>query len=314
MPISFLIEEWGQVLEYPKMKEAINKLKQSLFRFIPTKIYLRLLYKKVFRKNLNLNHPQTLNEKIQWKKIYDRKALYTICADKYLAREYIKEKIGEEHLIPLLYVTDKPEEIPFDKLSYPLIIKANHGSGWNIIIKDKKEINKKKIIKKCNRWLKSNFYYIGREWQYKNISPKIIVEELLINKLGKIPDDFGFYCFNGRAKFIQMDVGRFEKHERALFDLNWKLLPFTWCQVINGKLKYETKKDIPKPNNLKQMIKIAERLSEDFDFVRIDLYSIGRKIYCGELTFHPGGGFSPFIPEKYDLIYGKKLKLKKRYS
>jgi hypothetical protein len=292
------------------MKKIIIKLKQYLSRFIPTKIYLKIIYKKNFDRSLNLKNPQTLNEKIQWKKLYDKNPLYTRLADKYAVRDYIKEKIGEKYLIPLLYVTDKPEEIPFDKLPLPYIIKPNHGSAYILPIKKGADINKTEIIKKCKRWLKTNIYYVVREWQYKDIPPKIIIEKLLLNKERKVPDDCRFYCFNGKVKLIQMDVGRFENHQRGLFDINWKPLPFTWCTMVNGKLKYKTKEDIPKPKNLKEMIKIAEKLSKDFDFVRVDLYSVDGEIYFGELTFTPASGLSPFIPEKYDLIYGKKLKLK----
>lgn len=293
------------------MTTLIDKFKQHLFGLIPTKIYLKLLYKKILGKKLNLKNPRTLNEKIQWKKIYDRNPIYTKCADKYAVREYIKEKIGEKYLIPLLYVTNKPEEIPFDKLPLPYIIKPNHGSGWFIIIKKREDINKKEIIKKCKGWLNSSIYLIAREWHCKDIPPKIVIEKLLTKDDEKVPDDCRFYCFNGKVEFIQMDVNRFENHERGIFDLNWKPLPFTWCSIIDGELKYKTKEDILKPKNLNEMIKVAEKLSKDFNFVRVDLYSLNGEIYFGELTFTPACGLSPFVPDKYDLIYGKKLKLRK---
>ena len=290
--------------------KKFNGILSSLSKIIPTRIYLKIRYKRTFNTKINFKNPQTLNEKLNWKKIYDKNPLYTKLADKYAVREYIQDKIGEKYLIPLLHQPDKPEEIPFDKLPLPYIIKPNHLSGDLIIIRDKKEINKKKIIEKCAHWLSSQIYYISREPQYKDISKKIVIEKLLLNRDGKVPADCRFFCFNGKVEFIQIDAGRFYNHERGIFDLNWKLLPFEWGPLVNGKPKYKTNKNILKPNNLKKMIRIARILSRDFDFIRVDLYSLGKKIYCGELTFHPGGGFSNFIPKKYDLIYGKKLKLK----
>lgn len=281
-----------------------------LIRIIPQKVYIRAIYKKSFGKRLNLKNPQTLNEKIQWKKVYDHNPFYTKCADKYAVREYVKEKIGEKYLIPLLYHTDKPEEIPFDKLKPPYIIKSNHWSGHTIIIRDKKDIKKDKIIKECKDWLNMNYYHIGKEWQYKNIPPKIIIEKLLVGDGKKIPNDYKFHCFNGKIKFIGVHVGRFGNHKLTYLNKLWKVLPFIWCVHYEGKPKYISDRSIEKPMKLNEMITITEKLSEDFDFIRVDLYEVKGKVYFGELTFHPGGGYSRFVPEKYDLIYGKKLKLK----
>lgn len=292
------------------MKKLIKDIYQKILDNLPDKIYTQLRYLRTFKRRLNLKNPQTLNEKIQWKKLYDRKKFYTLCGDKYLAREYIKERIGEKYLVPLLYVTNKPEEIPFDKLPLPYIIKPNHCSGYFIVVRDKKDINKNELIKQCRKWLKIDYYKYGKEWQYKNIPRKIIIEKLLVDKAEKVPADCRFFCFNGKVKLIQMDIDRFEDHRRGLFSIDWKLLPFNWSPLIDGEAKYKIKEGIPKPKNLKEMIRIAEILSKDFDFIRVDLYSVGSKIYAGELTFHPGGGFNHFIPEKYDLIYGRKLKLK----
>lgn len=276
-------------------------------KIIPSKIYLKQVYSKNFNKKLNLNDPQRFTEKIQWKKLYDHNPLYTKCADKYLVREYVKEKIGEKYLIPLLYQTDKPEEIPFDKLPLPYIIKANHGCGWNIIIRDRKDIHKKEIISKCRNWLKSNIYFIGREWQYKDIKPRVLIEKLILDERGLIPEDYKFQCFGGKVEFIQVDTDRFDNHKKSFYDSNWKFLPFVWCTQKNNKPTFEADNKINKPKNLKKMVKIAEKLSKDFDFVRVDLYFIDNKIYFGELTFTPSSGLDIFFPEKYNLIYGKKL-------
>lgn len=288
----------------------INDIYQKILPYFPPKFFTKLKYFKVFRKKLNLNNPITLNEKIQWKKIYDHNSFYTLCADKYAVRDLIKKKIGEKYLIPLLYYTDKPEDIPFDKLHLPYIIKSNHCSGHTIIIRDKKEINKKEIIKKCKHWLKINYYKQGKEWQYKNIKPKILIEKLLLDEKKNIPKDYKFHCFNGEVEFIAVDTDRFGKHKRSFFDKTWRLLPFTWSVKIKGKPENEIEKNILKPRKLKEMIKLVESLSDGFDYIRVDLYIVKDKIYFGELTFHHGGGFQTFFPGKYDLIYGKKLNLK----
>lgn len=295
------------LLLYKILKNSSN----IFYKFIPSKIYLKTLYRHTFNKELNLKNPQTLNEKIQWKKIYDRRPVYTLCADKYEVRNYVKERIGEKYLIPLLFYTNNPNKIDFDKIPLPFIIKANHGSGWIFIIKNKKEINKKEIIERCKKWLESNIYFIGREWQYKNIKPKILIEKLLLDEEGQIPKDYKFHCFNGEVEFIQVDTDRFENHKRGFFDINWRLLPFTWSPKKNNRPKYELNKDINKPKKLREMVEIATTLSKNFDYVRVDLYFVNNKIYFGELTFSHEDGFAPFFPEKYDLIYEKKLKLKR---
>lgn len=278
-------------------------------RILPAKRYVKIVYKQQIGKKLNLNNPQTLTEKLQWRKLYDRKPLYTLLADKYAVRDYVSQRIDEKYLIPLLFQTKNPEEIDFHKLPIPCIIKPTHCSGHTIILRDKKDIDREKIIAKCKKWLKMNYYKYSREWQYKNIPPRIIIEKLILDEKGKIPTDYKFHCFKGKVEFISVHSDRFEGHKETYFNRDWKFLPFIWCPKINGKPKYEIKKDVIKPKNLKEMIKIAEILSKDFDYIRVDLYSVNNDIYFGELTICHGGGFSPFIPEKWDLKYGKKFKL-----
>lgn len=280
------------------------------FRIIPKKIFLKMKYQGIFGKDLCLKNPQTLNEKLQWKKIYDKKEIYTLCADKYNVRDFIKKKIGGKYLIPLILSTNNPSKIDFNKIKIPFIIKTSHGSGQNIIIKDKEDFNEKEIIRKCKKWLKINYYYAGKEWQYKNIKPRILIEKLLLDEKGQIPKDYKFHCFNGKVEFIQVDTDRFWDHKRSFFNTSWKLLPFTWCGKKGNKPVYKINKNINRPENLNKMIKIAEKLSKDFDYVRVDLYSVRNRIYFGELTFHHGAGFESFFPQKYDEIFGKKLKLK----
>lgn len=280
-----------------------------LHKVTPTKVLIKYKYKKIFGKQPDLKNPKTLNEKLQWKKIYDKNPLHIICADKYAVRSYIKNKIGRKYLIPLLDSTSDPCKINFNKIPTPFIIKTNHGSGQIIVIKSEKDINKKQIIKKCKKWLKSNLYYLTREPQYKNIKPRILIEKLLLTSKGKVPEDYKIYCFDGKVEFILVVKDRFQNKTLSYFNTKWKLLPFSWCELKNNKPRYRASKSIPKPKNLNKMIKIAEKLSKEFDYVRVDLYSINNKIYFGELTFTPGAGFDKFFPDKWDRFYGDKLEL-----
>jgi hypothetical protein len=284
-----------------------------LYKLIPSKIYIKRRFKKIFGYSLNLQNPQTFNEKLQWKKFYDHNPLYAKCSDKYAVREYVKDKVGEEYLIPLIFITRNPKEIPFDKLKPPYIIKSNHGSSRNIFIYNQGEINKKEIVKECSKWLKENYYYYGKEWQYKNIKPKIVIEKLLLTNENNIPNDYKFHCFNGKVEFIQVDFDRFSDHKRTLFDINWYKMPFIYSPKMKNQSlpKYQEDFLIQDPGTLKKMVNIAQNLSTEFDYVRVDLYLLNEKIYFGELTFTPESGFACFFPEKYDLIYGNKIKLQK---
>lgn len=291
------------------MNKLINNFKQFLIKITPRIFFVRYQYKLFLNKNLNLKNPQTLTEKIQWKKVYDKNPIYTLCTDKYAVRNYIANKIGKDYLIPLRLDTLHITKEVLSNLKPPFIIKSNHGSGKVIIIKNKNEIDQK-IIDECNNWLKNNFYFVSKEWQYKKIKPRILVEKLLVDEKGSIPDDYKFHCFNGKVEFIGVHTDRFGDHKLTFFNKNWKILPFTWCGEKNRKPLYKINNKIPKPKNLNEMIYVAEKLSKDFDYVRVDLYSLNKKVFFGELTFTPGSGFGKFFPEKYDKIFGKKLKLK----
>lgn len=275
------------------------------FRIVSEEQFLKRKYKRTFGKDLNLESPETLNEKLQWLKLNDRQEFYSKISDKFLVREYLQEKNNKDlSLIPLLFSTSKaidivPENLP----DYPFIIKTNHDSFGGIIVKDKNKVNWKKVQKELEYRLSKNYYTATKEWQYKNIPPKIIVEKLLIDPKGNIPSDYKFECFNGKVKMINVDSNKAVSHLRNNYDRNWNLLPFLWpAEIKNGPI-------IPKPINLERMINIAEDLAQDFIFVRVDLYDLETEIFFGELTLHPTSGFGKFEPSKYDLYYGTKLRL-----
>ncbi len=248
-------------------------------------------------------NPKTYNEKVQWWELFDRKDIYTTISDKYTARAYIKNNIGEEYLVPMLFKTEQPEEIPFDTLPDEFVIKPTHLSGAYKIIRNKSEISKNEIITLCNKWLKINYYDSYARWYHKNMKPSIIIEKLLKNEKGDIPDDYKFHCFSGKVKIIQVDVDRLKNHTRGLYDKDWKILPFSWGFPT-------TKKAIEKPEALDKAIHIAEKLSKNFDAVRIDQYIIGNKIYQGEISLGHGNGMEKFTPEAWGREIGDMWKLK----
>lgn len=280
-------------------------IKKSL-RFLPDKAYIMLYHRLRVGRKLNMKNPTTLNEKLQWMKFNYRFPLQSIVSDKLLVRDYVADKIGEEYLIPLIGTWEKYDDINFEKLPNKFVMKCNHDSGGLVVCTDKYNLNHKEARKKIEKSLNSNFFYIGREYQYKNINPMIICEQF-ISDHGNVPMDYKIYCFNGIPDVILVCRDRFSKNtHRAsylFFDQNWKFLPLNKGDDELGEV------DIAKPKNLDMMIEIAKKLSEDFLFARIDLYNIDGRIYFGEITLSPNSGFDPDIKYETDLMFGEKLKI-----
>jgi len=282
-------------------------------RLVPDKMYAMRRYKRRFGSAPNLENPRTLNEKIVWLKLNDRTPLHTQCADKFAVREYISEKIGDEFLVPLYYHTFKAQNIIPDNLpDPPYIIKANHDSGGGIFVYDVSQIDWKEIQKRLKKQLNHNYYWESKEWQYKNIKPRIIVEKLLLTKANNIPFDYKLHCFNGKVVTIQVDMGRgTDNHFRNWYNTNWEREPFKWTMVkANGKKTDPSDFDIEKPSTLDEMIRLSEILATPFSYVRVDWYDVDGKLFFGELTFHHDGGNSPIEPKEWDLKLGEKLDLK----
>ncbi|SDM32504.1 ATP-grasp fold amidoligase family protein [Halarsenatibacter silvermanii] len=286
---------------YLKIGEVLN------YKFERKKFYAAHGYK------LDLNNPKSFNEKIVCKKIFDRNDLLPVVEDKYRVRKYLKSKLGnnkaEEVLVPLLYETKEPQKIPFVDLPNEFIIKANHGSGKNLIVENKNKFDKKIILNKCKRWLNTPQGLHKREWAYQPINRRIIIERLLKTKNGMIPEDYKFFIFNGACAFIQVDIDRHnkeEEHKRSLFWPDW--------EYIDGSLKYPQGPCIEQPSQLTEMISLAEKLGEDFDAIRVDLYLVNGKIYFGELTNYHGSGMEKFTPKKLDFEMGRKWKITNEYK
>lgn len=276
----------------------------TYYKNLPPEKYrneLELWYNAATGKNLNLDNPLTYNEKIQWLKLYDSTPIKTQLADKYLVRNWIKGKIGEEYLVPLLGVWSNFDEIDFNKLPDQFVLKANHGSGWNIIVKDKKKFNKLNAKRKFDLWLKKNYaFQSGLELHYLNIQPKIIAEKYL-DEIDRVYD-YKFMCFNGEVKFLWVDSDRYKNHKRTLFNTKWEKLKIEYGV---GIADYE----IAKPKNFDKMLYFSELLSKGFAFVRVDFYEINNKLYFGEMTFTSGSGITEPKPYKYTYVWGDMLKL-----
>jgi hypothetical protein len=250
--------------------------------------------------SLNLQSPKSFNEKIVWKKLNKRKKRLVITEDKYKARKYVKDKIGEKHadeiLIPLLYSGDSPSTIPFSSLPENYVIKANHNSGPPIIIRGEKEISQDDIIREMERQMNRTYGLNWNAWAYSKITPRIVVEELLLNSEGQIPRDYKFFVFHGECHLIQVDIDRFVDHTRVLYNTDWELLDVS--------LEYPKGEGVEKPVNLNRMIKYAEKISEEFSFARVDLYNVDGSVYFGEITHYPGAGHEKFSPTEFDFKLG----------
>lgn len=284
------------------MKDILKEIYRKIISILPTKLVINIETLRGYHKLCNLKKPVYFGEKIQWLKVYGNLEKYTNYVDKYLVRDYVKEKIGNKFLIDLLGVFDKPEEIDFKTLPNQFVIKLNTGSGFNIIIKDKNKIDIKKIIKKLHKWMRIDYSRIKKEPQYKNVKKKIIIEKFMADKNQEL-NDYKFFCFDGKVKFVEVDSDRFGNHTMDFFDEKWNLL-----QLKKGN--HENSSTIPrKPQKFDKMINIAEELASEFQFVRVDLYNVDGNVYFGELTFTPAGGLTAFFPLKEDIRLARLIKL-----
>lgn len=280
---------------------------EKITRFVPDKAYLKIVYYLRLRKKLNLDNPQTFNEKLQWLKLYDRKPVYSIMVDKYEAKKYVSDMIGEEYIIPTLGVWDRFEDINFDELPESFVLKCTHDSGGLVIVNEKKDFDIKKAKKKINRSLKRNFYWKGREWPYKDVKPRIIAEKYMQDSIKGSLDDYKFFAFDGvvRALFIATERDKEEETKFDFYDSEFKHLPFT-----NGHPNAE--KEPEKPSTFAEMKSLAEKLSKGVPHLRVDFYEVDGKVYFGELTFSHWSGLMPFKPEEWDRTFGDWIVLPKK--
>ena len=274
-------------------------------RFIPDKLYIKVVYRYKMGRWIDWDNPETFNDKLQWMKLYNRRPEYTMMVDKYAVKEYVKNKIGEQYVVPNLFVWDRPEDIDFDMLPDKFVIKTTHdgGSRGCVICKDKQKLNRKETLRRLKKSMKNNLFYKYREWPYKNVKKRIIAEKFLENEDFSTLNDYKLYCFNGLVKCVCISNNRFlGDTEFDYFDDNFNRLPFSQ----GGP---NSKKEIKKPQTFDEMKVIAEKLSSGIPHVRVDLYEVKGHVYFGELTFFDSSGFKEFIPEEWDYKLGSWLEL-----
>jgi len=287
------------------IKPILHKLFWGVFRhFLSDKQYATYRYWLELDRLPNIDQPERFTEKVQHIKLYQRSELRRLAANRISVRTYVSEKIGEQHLIPLIGNYDKLTPEIWEILPSRFILKANHGCKMNRIVTDKVEESFENIRTQTLKWQNTEYSKIGREWVYKNLPRTIVAEELLKNEKGDIPEDYKFFCFHGKVEMVQVDFDRFEDHRRNLYDRNFKLLP--------ARLVHQNYEGTPKkPPQFDTAVEIAEKLAADFDFIRVDLFLVNQTVYFGELTNYPANGFQPFTPDEYDFIMGNKWNLKK---
>ena len=291
---------------YPKwneVEEIINNNKNKLiFR---RKKFIKDLYYRQMNKSIDINNPKTFSEKLNVNKIDKRKIKeYYKYADKNLVRDYVKDKIGEKYLIEQYFSKSKITEEDLINLPNSFALKTNNGSGTNYIVKDKNKENLTEICNYLNKLVKIKYGYIWGELLYNKIKPEIVAEKLILDKNGNIPDDLKCFCFidnDGiKRKILYIERVIDDERYRILFDEDWNPID---CKLSFEKLDFK----IEKPDNYKEILYVIDRLSEDFNFVRVDLYILDKEIYFGELTFIPTAGFLKFEDENIDLLWGSYI-------
>lgn len=313
------------------LAELSGKLKETLIwkRFLYTFVkvdysirfkrnpeqYIRNEYKRVAHDNheLNLIEPHRLTEKMNWLKLYYRDERMFRLGDKYYVRQYVTEKVGGKYLVPVYdYFTDS-NKLDFSKYPDSFVIKGTHSSGDIILCKNKALLNEKKTKKIIKVWMKNDFFKFSKEPSYIKAVPGVIVEQYLNPGQYNAPKDYKIFCFNGRPKYIGVYTGRYETGKRIgeiVYDTDWKVMPFIFGTTKKFDNNPEQKEDCPE--QLSEMLEISRKLSEDFPFVRIDLYIVDRHIYFGEMTFFHLGGYFQCTPYEWDLKLGALLELHKK--
>lgn len=282
---------------------------QLLRLLIPSKKFISKRYRRRMGKMPNLTTPETYNEKLLWMMLYWRDDKAKICADKYLVRDYVKEKISDSVLNQLYQVVNNVRDINWDALPDKFVIKSTQGSTMNFICTNKNNLTMNEVINATRGYTLTNFYYsLGREWVYKDMKPRIIVEKFL-GEIDKVPKDYKIYCFDGEPFMIQVDINRFQKnHSENFYDINWNLLP-----IMDASCPSDVTQVEPAPSVLPEMLQYARQLSEGFPHVRVDFYVINKtEIIFGEMTFFTSCGMSKWSPEEFDKELGAKIKLPRK--
>ena len=279
----------SKIINYLFSKEYRFKIKASLgfYNKMSDLKYLRKLFLIETGQKYDFKNPKTLDEKLQWMKLYDRNPMYIGLVDKYASKELLAKQIGDRYIIPTLGCWRSFSEIDFDSLPEKFILKTTHDSGTHCICLDKSTFNYKQVKKRLNKSLKKNYFYLWREWPYKDVSPRIIAEPLLENKDGSPLVDYKFYCYGGKPRYFMYSIGEADhKVRNHKFDMNGQSIDYLFKK--NPTLN---KDETRLPNNLEEMLTIVNKLANISQHVRIDLYNIDGRVYMGEVTFCTNAGF-----------------------
>ena len=282
----------------------------ALYKISP-ELEQRLMFRLKMGYRLDLRNPKTFNEKLNWLKINYRNDLLPRCADKYLARGYIEECGFGEYLPKLYWHGTDPEDIPFESLPESFVIKSTSGSGNNIIVKDKSQLNINQVKKQIKKWLREKYLLAYGEWHYEQIKPSIIIEEFLSDGVHMVPEDYKLFCFNNfmggtanRVGCVAVDIGRLVEHKRNIYDANFALM-----QEVSFGFDRDFEQTVNKPCCFNEMCAVASRLSRPFPHSRIDFFVIGERFYIGEITFFNGAGYDRVTPDEYNLLMGSWIAL-----
>lgn len=276
---------------------------RGFFDWMSDEAFLKLRFRAEMGYKLNLEHPSTYNEKLQWLKLHDRNPDYGKMVDKYRVKEYVASQIGEEYVIPLLGVYDRFEEIDFDALPQQFVLKCTHDSGSFYICRDKSHLDRQRAEKILKRGLKRKPTRYAREWPYSLVQPRIIAEQYMEDENHEDLTDYKIFTFHGKAKLILLNYGKMGERRHYLYSADWEFLDASpRCRDVSQQI-------VPRPENLNLMMELAEKLSQNIPHVRVDFYSVESKVYFGEMTFYHRGGFGKFPPEEMGKQLGDMLVL-----
>ncbi|WP_338416452.1 ATP-grasp fold amidoligase family protein [uncultured Sphaerotilus sp.] len=271
-------------------------LARRLGALLSDRHYLAIGYRLYFGEWPDYDHPSTINEHIHAYMLRCRSPLLHIAADKALTRDHVARTIGPQYLVPMLGLWPDAARVPIESLPRPCVLKPTVGSGQVLFLRAGEPLNLCQTRLTLQRWLDTEYSRMNREWCYDRLRGQVIAEALLSDEHGDVPADYKLYVIGGAVRFIQVDRGRFCHHTRNLYDTDWQLLA--------ARLSLENHAPDPRPDCLAEMIGITLRLAQCFEFLRVDCYVVGGRLYVGELTNYPGAGFERFIPHAFALELG----------
>ena len=308
----WIVDATQRLLRHPRAaawRLPLHWLRDGLLRTLPDRACYEALFAWNHGYRLNWREVRTLNEKIQWLKRYNRRPCYRCWADKLAVRRLVAARIGDEHLVPLLAHARRFEDIAWHEIAPPFIVKPSHMSGATRVVRDGGAAQLASVAADCRDWLRQDYSKASREAQYAGIEPFVLVERLLTMPDGTELADYKLHCFGGSVAFVQVDLDRRTAHKRNFYDRDWRPLPFTWSICAGSRPLWPHGPAVERPARLADLIRLSEALARDFPYLRVDWYVTGPRLYFGETTFHPGGGYERILPFEWDVALGERLPL-----